>query len=116
MGCCDKKSVLKRLENNENKKKLHNLADQRRISLMNKISKLKIDQIKTGIKEVTKVTLGIDICSKEEANRRLNICKVCDERENVKIGSSEFWSCKKCNCILQIKQFSNSHRCPLNKW
>jgi len=72
--------------------------------------------IAEGAKEVTKVTLGIDVCSREEAARRLAICSSCPKKQEVTIGNSSFWSCSECDCILQIKQFSNSKKCPLNKW
>ena len=48
--------------------------------------------------------------SEEEQNRRMEICKACDQ------FSKEDIRCRKCGCFLQQKTSLTASKCPLNKW
>ena len=48
--------------------------------------------------------------SEEEQNRRMEICKACDQ------FSQEDIRCRKCGCYLQQKTSLTASKCPLNKW
>lgn len=48
--------------------------------------------------------------TKEEADRRLEICKFCPEL----ISLTK--QCKKCGCLMHLKTKLKSATCPLGKW
>lgn len=48
------------------------------------------------------------LCTQEEKNSRLNICKTCEYFT----GSR----CKKCGCFLQTKAKFKAAHCPIRKW
>ncbi len=54
------------------------------------------------------VSSGLKLVSKEEVERRLDICKACPQfADNV---------CKLCGCGLKLKAAIESSKCPIEKW
>lgn len=63
------------------------------------------------IKNTISVVQGNDLrLSKEEAERRQNICNSCPFFEN---SSSR---CTKCGCYLAVKTYLKAEHCPIGKW
>lgn len=48
--------------------------------------------------------------TKEEAQKRYDICKSCDEFVPLTT------QCKQCGCIMKIKAKIKASKCPLSKW
>jgi hypothetical protein len=53
---------------------------------------------------------GVKICSAEEREARLEICKVCEWH------APKFNRCRKCGCFLDVKVSMNVWHCPVGKW
>jgi hypothetical protein len=51
-----------------------------------------------------------EYATKEEADRRLEICKFCPEL----ISLTK--QCKKCGCLMHLKTKLGAAKCPLGKW
>jgi len=51
---------------------------------------------------------GCKTVTKEEYQRRLEVCDACDERRENR--------CRKCGCYLTLKARGRAFRCPLDKW
>ena len=51
-----------------------------------------------------------DIVGKEIAQKRYNLCKICDQ------FNSTTFTCKKCGCFMKLKVKLSNSNCPLNKW
>lgn len=50
------------------------------------------------------------IIEKEIAQKRYDICKLCDE------FNSSIYTCKICGCLMKLKVKLIHSVCPLNKW
>lgn len=60
--------------------------------------------------EIKAIASGVDSISKEEKQKRLDICSSCDFFEK------KHGRCKKCGCILLLKASWRSQECPIGKW
>lgn len=68
-----------------------------------------LDMAKNLTKEVSShIKNGLEICSEEEASKRLEICKKCDHFDNGR--------CRLCGCFLNVKAEWKSSKCPAGKW
>lgn len=68
-----------------------------------------VNQVKSAIgAAVDFIACGCQLASKEEVDRRMNIC-----------GSCEFFKderCQKCGCFMKVKVLAQSSVCPVAKW
>jgi len=48
--------------------------------------------------------------SKEQAQQRFNLCKVCEKFYNPTA------TCRECGCFMKLKVKIKNVACPLNKW
>jgi Family of unknown function (DUF6171) len=60
--------------------------------------------------EAKAIAQGVPKVSEEEAERRLEICRSCDEFIPEKMG------CRKCGCRLRVKTAWRAVKCPIDKW
>jgi len=63
-----------------------------------------------GNSVINHIADGLKQAPEEEFNKRMNICKSCDQYDSVSIR------CNNCGCFLKVKASWNSEKCPLNKW
>ena len=49
------------------------------------------------------------LVNKEERNKRVKICKTCEQLSNIQI-------CNQCNCFMPIKTWLKISKCPKEKW
>ena len=63
-----------------------------------------------GTSVVGHVIDGFKQVTEEEFNKRIDICKGCDQYNS---GQNR---CNHCGCFLKVKASWNSEKCPLGKW
>jgi hypothetical protein len=69
----------------------------------------KASEIYDGFSNLVRANLGrLDIKTREEGRRRLDICATCPSR----MGSK----CSLCGCFLPAKVLSSDSDCPAGKW
>lgn len=51
-----------------------------------------------------------DIVGKEIAQKRYNLCKICDQ------FNPTTFTCKKCGCFMKLKTQLEKAYCPIGKW
>lgn len=56
------------------------------------------------------VASGCAVVDREEATRRLDICKACEFFDAVPER------CSKCSCQMAIKTYGKAFKCPVGKW
>lgn len=70
-----------------------------------------LELLKTGGYAAAKWALaGFNIVSKEEQNRRLDLCEQCDK---IHIPAVR---CTECGCYVKVKAWMETEHCPLEKW
>ena len=69
----------------------------------------KVNEIYEGFSNLVRANLGrLDIPTRIEGKRRLDICSACTHRNNSK--------CSLCGCFLPAKVLSSDSDCPAGKW
>lgn len=62
---------------------------------------------------------GVDLTSKEEYNKRLDICDGCENISKLIPSHPEFigdYNCKICFCYMPFKAAVIDSSCPIGKW
>ena len=69
----------------------------------------KVTEIYEGFSNLVRANTGrLDIPTRIEGKRRLDICNTCPKREGMK--------CSLCGCYLPAKVLSPSSECPIGNW
>lgn len=74
-------------------------------------SKSMLDLLKTGGYAAAKWALsGFQLVSKDDQNKRLDACEVCEQLD------FKDYRCRGCGCFVKIKAWMATEVCPQEKW